>query len=297
MASPLLRQRRDRLRAGRASRLLPSSRVSDSIVRTLGAVARLRRVPGAAVRRLTLALDARGHVLDGHDQADDPAVLAQRSDRDVLLHPIESRRRCRGRTAEQVVVQGRSQHLDRAPRQHVLQDGQRDRAPRSREARPRAAGSAPAAGSMPVASAIQSIPRTDHEVLVGGEDAEWKPVSGHKHSHRGIARRSVRTATRRGQVRVDHSAGSRAPAVATASVRGPIDEGDKACARRSRSSVPPRVCLTPLAFRSVICADFGHRRQQRRRGDRVLDVGPGNQLDLLGRALWAAPVISRMVLV
>ncbi len=70
---------------------------------------------------LTLAVDASGHVFDGDDEADNPALLAERPDGDVLLHPVEAGRRFRGRAGEEVVVQRRSQHFNGSLRQDVVQ--------------------------------------------------------------------------------------------------------------------------------------------------------------------------------
>ncbi len=58
-----------------------------------------------------LAFQARGHIFDGHDGADDAHVFPQRCDRHVLLHAIEAQRWRPGPTGDQVMVKGRRQHF------------------------------------------------------------------------------------------------------------------------------------------------------------------------------------------
>ena len=251
----VLRQRRDRVRRTRQSSS-PSSRVSDSIVALSARVAPARGSvasddrPRAWRSRSTRAVTSSIVTID----ADDPALLTKRTDGDVLLHPVEVADGSEGGQRES----GSGAAPAPAPRRcrassTLCRTAEQAARPRAREARRRAAGSGRCAGGDPVAAASHAIPgRTTSARSVVKMPNGWR--QRHAALAPAIARRSVRR--RRPLSGRGAACGSRAavPRHAAAS--------ERPARARSRSSVPPRVCLTPLALRSVICADLRDRGQR-----------------------------------
>ena len=176
---------------------------------------------------IALGLEPCRDVLDRDHGADDALVLAQRADRDALLHLREIARRRPRRAGDQVVMKGRGQHLDGAGGEHLLEVAQQAARRRDRAPPLRAAGRARRPRRRPVAAASQSSQtRTTSDTSV-----VKMPMSGRRCGHRGVsARRCRRCAVRRGAARPS-----------------PIDV--KALAWSRSLVVVPRVSLTPAALR------------------------------------------------
>ena len=179
-----------------------------------------------------LGIETRGHVLHRHHHANDGGLLTERAQGDPLLHAIEVRGRDARRAGNEIVMEGRRQHLHFAGLEDLLEPYEQpalgDRR-HDRDQRPTARVRRGDTGRL----LHPPIPRADRDGRVYGEDAErrgglclrvaqWPLVRAFRPLVRSVA--PVRSCTMPANVSADLSS----------------------------SPVLLRVRFTPVALRSVI---------------------------------------------